>query len=422
VLAVVLGSTGVTTALADPGDVDPTFSDDGLFLHDFNGDHDRARAMALTSGGKIVLAGYVVNGSTRDMAFARLTAEGDPDTTFSGDGFLKVGFGSGSFDSLLGVAVLGNGKIIGVGYTGAEGAGKMAIVKLLANGTLDTTFSTDGKVVVGIPNYTEVIPHDVVVQSNGRIVVFGEAFNGQWDAFLARFRANGAIDTTYSGDGRLIVGDNAHDEVASDGMRLSSGKMLFAGRSATGDDGRFFVGRVNTNGTLDTAFSGDGKVIVNMVPGLDDFAIGIARRPDGKLMVGGDANDGVAPGTEEDLAVLRLKENGAVDTTFGDAGKVFVDFGANEQVNGMLRAPDGDLVFSGYTLDVDDYQLAAYRLLGSGAPDPSFGVGGQAIIPFGTTALACFGYDVVRQADGKILVAGNFGQGFDDFAAARLEG
>ena len=146
-IAAMVGVVFPALAQAAPGDLDPTFSSDGKQTTDFGG-NELATAMALQGDGKIVVVGYT-GGADSDFALARFSPNGKLDTSFSGDGKQVTDLG-GTADRAQGVALQGNGKIVVVGFAGTQSPGgddfgDLAVARYNANGSLDTSFSGDGK-------------------------------------------------------------------------------------------------------------------------------------------------------------------------------------------------------------------------------------------------------------------------------------
>ena len=136
-------------------------------------------------------------------------------------------------------------------------------------------------------------------------------------------------------------------------------------------------------------------------------------QPDRKILVAGNALGSAM------MTVTRLMTNGTPDTTFDGDGTATIDFGTLADAgNDALLQPDGKIVVAGYTQAVDS-PTAVARLNANGSPDTTFGGGdGKVIVDFGP---ATFGQAVTRQANGRIVVAGQM-TGVDDFAIARLLG
>jgi uncharacterized delta-60 repeat protein len=194
---------------------------------------DFGYVVAIGADGKIVVAGYAYNGSNRDFAVARYKPDGTLDTTFGGDGIVMTSLGSG-YDMARGVAVQGT-KTVVVGHSDqGVTSTDFAVVRYSANGDLDSTFSEDGKVTTDFssPQAPQDFADSVALQTDGKIVVAGHTFDGTHNGFgLARYNADGTLDTSFDADGKTITdffggNDEAH------GVKLQEdGKIVAAGRT-----------------------------------------------------------------------------------------------------------------------------------------------------------------------------------------------
>ncbi|MFF5496835.1 calcium-binding protein [Streptomyces aquilus] len=335
------------------GTPDTSFGGDGEVLTDFEFGEDIAQGVALQGDGKIVVVGR--HQETDDefagccwFTVARYTTDGSLDTTFGGgDGWISPGLAGGAEDA-AGVAVLPDGKIL----AGARAGGDFALVRLLPNGTLDTSFDGDGIVDTSFGAEGGAIAKDMVVQSNGKIVLAGYSGETSFDFALARYNADGSLDTTFGGDGKVTTdlgGYNWGETVAVQ----STGKILMSG--GTGED--FTLVRYNLDGTLDGGFGTGGVVTTDFGPtsAVNDLAV----HPDDRILAGGSA------GT--DFALARYNADGTADTGFATGGRTTTDFGAFDRVGALALQTDGKIVAAGDT--GDDRALARY-LGGTGTPPP----------------------------------------------------
>jgi uncharacterized delta-60 repeat protein len=179
------------------GTLDTSFSGDGRQTTELDfGDFSRARGVAIQADGKIVAVGEI--SSPDDFALARFNSNGSPDTSFSGDGLQTTDFGG--FEGARKVAVQGDGKIVAVGAAG----GDFGLARYNSDGTLDAGFSGDGLQTTDFLFGAADAANDVAIQANGRIVAVGFAGGGatDFDFGLARYNTNGSLDTSFSGDGR----------------------------------------------------------------------------------------------------------------------------------------------------------------------------------------------------------------------------
>jgi len=233
-LVLAIGLACAPAAIAAPGDLDSTFSGDGKLTTDFGVPSEGyGAAVARQTDGKIVVAGYSFGGriNAHDFALARYNADGSLDNSFSGDGKQGTDF-DGDSDDGSGVAVQADGKIVVAGSSG----GDFALARYNTDGALDTSFSGDGK------QTTDFAARDdggaaVALQGDGKIVVSGgsgEPFAGNGDFALARYNADGSLDTSFAGDGKQTTDfDGGHDSGAAMALQ-GDGKIVVAGGSLAG--------------------------------------------------------------------------------------------------------------------------------------------------------------------------------------------
>jgi uncharacterized delta-60 repeat protein len=356
----------------DNGTLDTGFGTNGRVTTDFGGGYEAARSVALQWDGKIVVAGGSLIGFFNHFAVARYLSDGTLDASFGTGGKVITKFenrpdgiapGEVSADADS-VAVQPDGKIVVAGYANIEGEEDFALVRYNANGTLDTTFGSGGKVITDFgrlqQGYSYALGFSLALQPDGKIVVAGVAYIG-------------------------------------------------AGRD-------FALARYNSNGTLDTSFGTGGKVITDFTR--DDSAFSVAVEPDGKILVAGMADVSQGYG----FALVRYNGNGTLDASFGTGGKVTTDFGILDQgfslanANSLAVQPDGRIVAAGRAYFNEDFHSGLARYNSNGTLDASFGTGGKVIADF----QGPYGYDqfgsVVVQPDGKIVVAVS---GLGDFTLVR---
>ncbi|MGZ6696766.1 MAG: hypothetical protein ACXVFL_14140 [Solirubrobacteraceae bacterium] len=380
--------------MAHPGDLDTTFGSGGKKTVNFGG-IDAARAVLVQPNGRVIAAGG--GGPASSFCVVRLrSANGTLDPTFGSGGKRVVDFGTDD-ESVYGAALQPDGKIVLAGDSRLQ----PAVVRLKANGALDTSFDGDGRKLLSWGAIGRVTA--VVVAPNGKILLGGfsgpEGGNNQ----VARMTAHGALDTTF-GTGGIATVDFGATEFGEAMARQADGRILVAGRSSASGA---VVARLRATGVLDPDFGGDGRVTL---PGGGDLSA-VLVQPDRKIVVAGNASGSAT------MTVTRLKPDGSLDATFGSGGTMTVAFGSlANPLGGAARQPDGKIVVAGYTQDGEDVAVA--RLNANGSLDATFGTGGKTTIDFGA---ATFGNAVALAPNGRIVVAGQK-TGGDDFAVARLRG
>jgi uncharacterized delta-60 repeat protein len=438
-----------SVALANPGELDMSFDGSGKLLVNFGG-NDRATQAAITPDGRIVVVGSTDASGGGDYALARVNANGTLDKSFSEDGLQRVGSQPGVEDIGGSVVVLadesivvtgqGNstkdffteelnpdgsqnesfakatggtstvdfggedaandmvrqpdGKLVIVGSTSA-GGGSFAIARLNADGTLDTSFSGDGKQTVDFGGNDAA--EKVALTSEGKIVVSGEGGGGT-DMAVTRLNSDGSVDTSFGTSGKELI-DFGGTETARGLAIQPDGKLLVEGSTSAVGEGDLAIARLNPNGGLDSSFSGDGKLTLGYgAP--NEFGTGVVVQQNGRIVVMGSDAD-----VDRDFVVSRLNADGSVDTSFGANGTATVEYGGDEFDGDVVLQPDGNIVLVGSTNFGPDFDMAVSRLIGdpptstpppgggsspapgsgSGSPFAVFSSGASRGLPFGTS-------------------------------------
>lgn len=225
---------------------------------------------------------------------------------------------------------------------------------------------------------------------------------------------NDAPTLSLAGSGVSLLGVPGQSR-AMGSRRLSSGQILLSGTvdnglAATSD---FMLARLNSDGTLDAGFGGNGLVRTDFAGQYDYGSAPPVILADGKILLGGSATLNVADGT--DFALVRYNADGSLDTTFGQGGKLTIDFQhGSDRINKILVQPDGRIVAVGSAYDASptlkSMEIAMVRLMPDGSLDASFGNGGKAISTLTSTGAGEI-EDAVLMTDGRLVVTGEMGSG-----------
>lgn len=415
--------TRVTLQAAD-GDLDATFGGgDGIVTTDFGTTFDMAEEVAVQPDGKIVVAGTRFT-SHGDFAVARYNADGSLDATFGVGGIAFTDLNAGSNDTAKAMALQADGKIVLAGQSitpVSPPAEDFAVVRYNSDGSLDTTFGMGGIVITDFGASFFEGASSVALDSAGRIVVAGGSFTfaTHRDFAVARYNPDGSLDTTFDGDGRVMTPVSLTNiDVAADVAIQADDRIVVAG-FANSD---FALARYNTDGSVDLTFGGAGiGTVTTNFGGLFADATAVLIQPDGKLLAVGSTTST----TTTDFALARFSADGTLDPSFGTGGLVTTDFTATDVLTDVALQGDGRIVVTGRTFDQvngDDFALSRYEA--DGTLDAAFGVAGLVRTDIATSSDEARG--IAIQADGKILVAGAtaFGPaiGSADFAVVRYEG
>ena len=392
------------------GSLDSTFDTDGKVTTAIGTSNDYATSIAIQSDGKIVVAGYSANGTNNDFAVVRYNANGGLDTSFDIDGKVTTAIGTGTYTGASSVAIQTDGKIVLAGYSFNGTKDDFAVIRYNSNGSLDSSFDTDGKVTTTIGT-ADAIASSVTIQSDGKIVLAGYSFNGTNKVFAAvRYNSNGSLDTSFDTDGKVTTAIGSGNDQANSSAIQNDGKIVVAGYSGNSSFKDITVIRYNSDGSLDSSFDTDGKVVTGIGTS-NSYANSVVIQSDGKIVVAGYSGNG----TNNDIAVVRHNPNGSLDTSFDTDGKVTTSTGTgNDIANSAAIQSNGKIVLAGYS----NRGVVVIRYDSNGLLDTSFDTDGKV-----TTAVGS-GNDhansVAIQNDGKIVVAGYSVNGsINDFAITR---
>ena len=235
---------------------------------------------------------------------------------------------------------------------------------------------------------------------------------------MARYNADGSLDTTFGTSGKVVTDFGVRRGRGRAIALQPDGKILVAGNmSGGGGNDNFGVVRYNPDGSLDTGFGTGGMTNTDFLGGTD-WAEGVALLPNGKIVVGG-FGEMQAPCYQchkYGPGLVQYNADGSLDTSFGTGGQVHTDFIYSVSAYSFARMANGKLALAGR--DGNDFAVAVYNA--DGSVDSTFGDGGLATAAFGGQAWV---YGVAFQADGKIVVAGKGGIDYNDsqFALARFQ-
>jgi uncharacterized delta-60 repeat protein len=397
------------------GDLDKSFSGDGKATLPQLGPLSSASDVAVQADGKTVVAGtfvFTTRGGDKihHFAAARFNPDGSLDKTFgpSKSGTISFGVGGRGDDEAAAVAIARDGSIVVAGSAKTSRGGfDFGIAKLLRDGTLDPSFGVNGKKTVRVKG--ESFGADVAIRSDGRIIVVGTDYNSGGflsgtdpDFAIASLNVDGSPDLTFDGDGKRIIGLGdcefgqavAIDTTNSPATNPNFGKIIIAGHRTGSGQNQYAMVRLNTNGALDKTFNGGGSFI-GKFPGFSKaFVNGVMVQPTGKIVVAGHAIDlhssldTDAPATfANSITVARHNANGKIDPTFGEQGNgvAYIGFGGVEEVGGdVIRSANGGLVVAGTT----DGKFALAGLTSDGVLDSKFGTSGTVVTDFGADGTA----------------------------------
>ncbi|WP_197169020.1 GEVED domain-containing protein [Novipirellula galeiformis] len=442
--------------LAVSGELDDTFDDDGVQIVDFGNERDFGGFLAIDPVGNILVAGT----GTSDFAVARLTNNGDFDSTFSRDGKLTTDIGSpysNGFASEI-VSHQPDGKIVAIGHS--SGSSDVLVIRYLDDGQLDLGFGDRGLVRLDTnPFNNSDRAIGVHIDDQGRIILLTNGRQSNLNSGtkenlnIYRLTADGELDASFGTNGLSIHDFNSQSDRPTAMAVDSQGRILISGTSgnakiltrltASGtldstfgsgqyvelafhptdlavdqNDNIVIVGTVNSDfaaarylntGQLDTGFGGDGIQTINIVDAnrnSSDVPSAVTIDRFGRIVISGYYYDYSAAQT--DVAIAWLNPDGSLDVSFDDDGKLSIDFGGDaDSAQSIAVDSSNRVIVGGYTFSPSDgvSDFAVARINSDGTLDEAFGDGGKKIIDLGSTSESIGGV-FVDEFD-RILLAGS---------------
>ncbi len=319
--------------------------------------------------------------------------DGTLDATFGNAGW-ATGQYLNAFSDATCIAVQTDGKIVIAGTT-AIGGTTVVAMRFSAAGVLDATFGTGGIAAHNLG--TQSIITCLALTSDGKIVLGGD---DSQKPMLVRLNSNGSLDTSFDGDGYITFDDKLSKIV--DIKILAGNKILgCAGAIDASSNSIFALFRRNSNGSADTGFGTGGFAKFDF--GEQELINRIALYPDGRIIGTGVAYKAT---TKYDLLIARFSANGVLDNTFGTGGivtKFFTSGNPYEQGNDVALQNDGKIIIGGRNSVNGANAFLVARFNADGTSDTGFGTSGRTFTTIGTNDEArC----IAALKDGKILVAG----------------
>ena len=227
-------------------------------------------------------------------------------------------------------------------------------------GTLDTTWNSTGKVLTDLGGGGD-FARAMTLQPDGKVLLAGNCANGATSDFCAaRYLANGTLDGTWNGTGKVITPIGSSDDFARAMTLQPDGKVLLAGYCRNGFIPAFCAARYLANGTLDSTWNGTGTVITP-IGSSSDSAFSMTLQPDGKVLLAGRCFNG----TNNDFCAARYLPNGTLDSTWNGTGTVITPIGSgSDYAQAMALQPDGKVLLAGYCANGFNYDFCALRFDG----------------------------------------------------------
>jgi len=408
------------TVYGPPGSVDTSFQG-GKVLVPVGGTDAYAYALAAQADGKLLVAGTSHN-HAGDFAAMRFTRDGELDASFGSAGVVTTEVGQAA-DVARAIAVDSKGRIVVAGTTSGTVGLDFAVVRYSTDGKLDESFGSKGKTVVSFGDDVDTA-YALVLQSDGKIVIGGDSSRGSsqsgLDFALLRLDSDGKPDPSFGNSGLVtssIAPLNGRDSIYALALQTIAGEERIV---AAGGEGDFMLARFRADGSLDETFGEQGKV-TELFGSTIGAAHALAITSEGDIVAAGHA--------QHDFALAKLRKSGSLDAGFGVDGKVLTAVSKDnwDEAQGLAVEADGKLLVAGWAYEGNSSSgnTALLRYDSSGTLDASFGSAGIVITQVATATKADQGSALVISPDERvpserILVAGFANASFSEFAVTRF--
>lgn len=394
---------------AQYGALDTTFDLDGKKIISFTTPNDYGEFVLVQPDNKIIVGGRSsLTGGALSFSLARLNSSGSFDSSFGTSGKVTTSYGTEGFEAISG-ALQQDGKIVVVGnaITNASlGYSQIAVVRYNSDGTLDTSFDTDGMVFTQIPTSNEDFAKAVKIQPDGKIIVgIQTKINFNWDFVLLRYNTDGSLDSTFDSDG-IVRNLSSEQDVIYDIALQNDGKIVAVGY-VNNSNNDVYVVRYNANGSIDTSFATNGFFTYDFASN-HNYAFAVAVASDNKIIIGGNYQNGPI----SSAFVARLNTNGTFDTSFDSDGILIQT--TDETISDVLLQSDNKII----TVGTSNGKFGVWKLNTSGVFESSFGTNGK--VETVVNINYCLANNVALQPDGKIVVVGTtYGSPFSKYGVVR---
>lgn len=303
--------TGIVRLLEN-GSLDSLFGINGVYVNIADHNAENPQSVHYMDDGKIIVTGIINAGSGSPMcAVFKYNEDGSPDESF-GDNGLATAEVPDSYNPSFG-AIQEDGKIITGGFVLGNKT-EIYLLRFLPDATIDSSFGSNGIVWTKYAN-EDHFGYSIYLQDDHKILMAdGITHGGKRDFGILRYTADGLLDSTFGTNGKVVTAMSAGSNTAHAVSVQEDQKILLAGFLGTTPQHDFAIARYHSNGTLDTEFGIGGKVITDF--GNDDLGFTMVIQPDDKIVVAGHTINNAG---DNDFAIARylsgLEINGTREPT-----------------------------------------------------------------------------------------------------------
>jgi len=380
------------------GILDTSFGANGIVVIPHISHAQNTVDCAIQNDGKIVVVGrtYQRPEIMPDATIIRLNGDGSLDTSFGINGMIIDDNGDKQWSNFFKVMIQENSKIVVAGSYGTDYPDSddtlnccLYLKRYLPDGTLDTTFGTNGVVknFVNIANRPKLRPalragdsaYGAILQCDDKIIVVGPSLDrsapidlgargifdaAQCDSAIVRYTSDGALDSSFGRDNNgMVITSASHECNFFVDVAVTPDNNIIAIGTAQNENTRFaefFLARYTMDGILDSSFGENNNGIVCTPLGTGNaIAKNILIQDDGKLLVTGV----VQWETGTQFTTVRYLPNGYIDTSFGNNGILSLSIRENSRSFALALQDDAKLIIAGDSSDGHQVDFALARFL-----------------------------------------------------------
>ena len=356
---ILVGGTDNTNAYLvkhnSDGSFDTTFQTNGIKQLPFKS----IEKILKTSNNEIVILGTkLATDGFFNIIVCKVDENGNYITNFGTNGILEINFGAQSDDNIFNGELQSDGKIILVGNKrGTNALTEGYVLRLLPNGQFDTSFNNTGLFTIAPINHRHYL-NAVSIAPNGTIVCSGYLLltvgSNQGRMFILRLLPNGTLDTSFATVGYKYFNVTTSTSLSNTNIILNDGSILLGGESFSPNNNNvsynFTIVKFNVNGSFDNSFGTNGFV-QTLVPSIGAQLKNMKLDSSNNIIAMGSSYS--ATSGNENFTLMKYNLSGILDTQFGNSGVVITDFSGFQDVPFSSLVYDSKIILSGLASSSD---------------------------------------------------------------------
>jgi uncharacterized delta-60 repeat protein len=292
--------------LAD-GSPDPSFGNNGRAEFP---DFSFTNGLSVRNDGKIMVVGAMNTGANVDMVALLVNENGTIDTDFGDNGFLAITVSPDQTDSAFGIHKASGNRMLITGLVGPFQDANSCVIMIDENGNLDPSFSDDGILIFGNDNYDDYVADAVLLEDESLLVLSAATINGSETGLIFKFDNTGNPDVDFANAGSFSIYANGYEMGVNSMEVLSNGNIAITGSAYDGGNGVTQVLMLNEAGEIVTTFGTNGMATASL-ENEDLWGYELYEQWNGKLVI---------MGLSSEFALTRLNTDGTLDLTFDGDG------------------------------------------------------------------------------------------------------